>query len=216
MTVHKSTQPRAEGCRDAGHGGKMEVERGGLMPNTVGGEYVEQATAEVAWALAARDALVEVAGRYGTTIKYGELAELIQYRTGIETTTVLANWIGRVLGRVASMCHGQGEPSLTSLVVHSDDGFVGVGYDAALEVFGHRPARDPVERENRAAVDRLECYKRYAPDVPPDAQPKLTAVAATFRVSASRASRTHAAEHPKVCPKCHLVLPLTGVCDNCD
>ena len=100
------------------------------------------------WAPAARERLLATARRYRGTTTYAELAGEIQADTGIASTTLLHNWIGKVLGRVASDCKGRGEPILSALCVRND-GTVGPGYPVAVEdVYGERPA----DAEVHAAV----------------------------------------------------------------
>ena len=69
-----------------------------------------------AWALAARDGLLDVARRYHAVITYKELAALVQWRTRIRTTQLVQHWIGDVLTRVAVDCFAKDEPNLSALV----------------------------------------------------------------------------------------------------
>ena len=83
--------------------------------------------ARTAWALAARDGLLDVARRYHSVITYKELAALVQWRTRIRTTQLIQHWIGDVLTRVAVDCAARDEPNLSSLCVNAE-GSVGDGY----------------------------------------------------------------------------------------
>lgn len=105
-----------------------------------------------------------------------------------------------------------GDPPLTSLVVHAHDGKVGDGYKAVLEIVGGPPIADELARERHAAEARLTCYRRFSTDLPADGgtpalSPKLQAAVERSR-QPERAPRAS-------CPRCHLQLPATGVCDSC-
>ncbi len=166
-----------------------------------------------AWALAAHEILTETAKTYHGLIHYGDLAEAVQTRTDIRTSQQQRNWIGTVLAPVVHLCHRNGEPPLTALVVRKQDGQVGEGYDEVLRVAGLRTIEDPAAREKHAAVSRLECYQ-WAGSAPPggghaELAPKAAAKVATTR----RVAKT---DRPTaVCPNCFIALPATGECDNC-
>ncbi len=123
--------------------------------------------AREAWGAEAYSILIDVAQTYHAVITYKELAEEIQSRTGIRTKTLLHNWIGPVLGRVVREAHHRGDPPLTALVVHTDDGKVGSGYREVLAVSGEPPVEDELEREHHAAEARLACYRRFGATLPP-------------------------------------------------
>lgn len=166
------------------------------------------------WAEDAYDVLVEVASRYHAVIEYSELGEAVQLRTGVTTRMAIRNWIGGVLEVVVHRCAREGIPALTSLVVRKDSGMVGEGYDAVLGAEGIPPLEDVMQRENHAALARLECYRwAKAPDLPPDGgrpalAPKLAAKTARERKAAP-------ARPAAVCPACNMAIPTTGRCDNC-
>jgi hypothetical protein len=162
--------------------------------------------AKTAWASVAHPLLTQIAGEYGAWVTYKDLAERIQQTTGIRTRSLLQNWIGEVLGEVARQCVENGEPSLTSLVVHADQ-TIGEGYVYALEEFG-RGVPDDLERA--AAEDRFACYRHFGAEIPPDGRPMLTPL---VRKGRRRLSST--LSPPATCPTCHLQLPRTGVCDRC-
>ncbi|MEV4746567.1 hypothetical protein ACFQVD_19020 [Streptosporangium amethystogenes subsp. fukuiense] len=109
-----------------------------------------------------------MAGTYHATITYQELAEKIQESTGIRTRVILPNWIGATLDKVAYESHQSGDPQLTALVVHGDDGKVGKGYKRVLEVTGEPPVDDDRDLNWHAARARLECYRRFGATLPPD------------------------------------------------
>src|SRR4051812_9767050 len=85
--------------------------------------------AKAAWVPLAREALIDVAGTYNSLIKFGDLAEELQSRSGIRTTQMTHYWIGDVLGQVAKDCFEKGEPLLPSLCV-LQSGQIGTGYAA--------------------------------------------------------------------------------------
>src|SRR5689334_7248823 len=108
---------------------------------------VTAAEARDIWAGHAYEALVGVARTYHAVITYGRLGDRVQQVAGVRTSALLQNWIGPVLGKVVHEAHRRGEPPLTALVVHTDDGKVGVGYKEVLEVAGEPPLDDELERE---------------------------------------------------------------------
>ncbi len=158
----------------------------------------------LAWQKAARPILEKVARTYDDTITYGELGKQVQAETGIETKSLLQNWIGDVLWCVAQTQASPDEPMLTSLVVDRN-GNVGPGYaDAVRARYGVVPD-DP---EIHADAERLACYRFFKAEVPVDAQP--------------RPSKHSRRRPPKVtapvdvyCASCGIRLPLTGRCDSC-
>lgn len=169
--------------------------------------------AQAAWADEAYPLLVSVARTYHKVITYKELGETVQNASGIKTTALLHNWIGPVLGRVVREAHRRGDPALTSLVVHSDDGRVGDGYAEVLSVAGQPPIDDIAKREEHAAEARLLCYQRFARDLPADGG--VPALAPKLQETISR-RRAQSSEPPvQFCPRCHVQLPSTRVCDSC-
>jgi hypothetical protein len=164
-----------------------------------------------AWALAARDGLIDVARRYQTVITYKELSALVQWRTKIRTSQLVQHWIGDVLTRVAVDCAAKGEPNLASLCVNAD-GSVGDGYSNAVETTtGERP----VDGDRHAAEERLRCHVFYeAVGLPDDGG----SAALTPRLSAARTRARKALKEATpvtTCPICFMAIPATGVCDNC-
>ena len=164
-----------------------------------------------AWALAARDGLLDVARRYHSVITYKELAALVQWRTRIRTTQLVQHWIGDVLTRVAVDCAAKDEPNLSALAVNAE-GSVGDGYAAVVETTtGQRPA----DGDRHAAEERLRCYVFHdAVGLPADGgsaalTPRLTAARARARKVVKDATPI------PTCPVCFMAIPATGVCDNC-
>ncbi|MCM0676886.1 hypothetical protein NCC78_19660 [Micromonospora phytophila] len=178
------------------------------------GERVSAEEAWDVWASHAYEILVGVARSYHEIITYKNLGEQVQARSGIRTSALLHNWIGPVLGRVVREANRRGDPPLTALVVHTDDGKVGVGYKEVLQVAGEPAVEDEMERERHAAAARLTCYRHFdAVGLPPDGgriafAPKLKAAVARQRARAPEPRRP-------LCPTCRLQLPATGVCDSC-
>lgn len=186
-----------------------------------------------AWTKQAYEVLVETARRYNAVITYSDLAEEVQVRSGLRTTAGIRSWLGHVLTLIAHQNHRMGEPPLTALVVHKQDGQVGAGYDEVLRVSGLKPIVNPIERENHAAAARLECYRRWCPNVPADAKPTLALQAsrtprartsqprtaqprtAQPRTVQPRRDRSAGERHGSICPTCFMEMPLTGECPNC-
>ncbi|MFU8850803.1 hypothetical protein ACNAW0_07430 [Micromonospora sp. SL1-18] len=165
------------------------------------------------WARHAYDVLIEVAQRYHEIITYKKLGEQVQARSGVRTSALLHNWIGSVLGRVVREAHRRGDPPLTALVVHTDDGKVGVGYKEVLQVAGELPVEDELERERHAARARLDCYRHFGAALPPDGgKPALAP-----RLEKAIAYRRAQAPEPRrpMCPNCFIQFPASGTCDNC-
>lgn len=174
-----------------------------------------------AWAQAAVEVLVEVAGRYRGLITYAELAEQVQARTGLRTRASFRSWIGALLAQVVARCHAEGLPPLTSLVVHRPGAEVGMD-EATVQA-------------------RLTCYCRFADDVPAEvvaaaeaaaraneeaaraeeeakeARRRRTPARTRARAPGQRQERrsTAAEEAPRICPTCFVQLPASGICDDC-
>ncbi len=175
------------------------------------GEAVDALVARQEWAEAARSVLEEVAGRYGATIAYSDLAEAVQERAGITTEQQVRHWIAPVLQIVSQGCVDRSEPLLAALAIRAD-GNVGPGYATTVgSVRGEKP-EDP---EMHAAIERLECYKVHGAEVPEKARPQLTPVENERRQRAAlRASKVIPAR--AACPTCQMQLLTSGVCGTCD
>ena len=119
-------------------------------------EVGPEATRE-AWAVAARERLLEAARRYRATVPPQELAIEVQRRSGIRTRQLWHHWLDEVLGLVALDSARLEEPLLVSLCA-DDAGRVTDGYAVAvLAAAGVRP-----ENPNaHAAKERLECYRHF-------------------------------------------------------
>lgn len=179
-------------------------------------KYVTPKVAQPYWVKHAYETLVETAGRYNAVITYSELAEQVQRRSSLWTTSAMRNWIGGLLADLVKVNHVRGEPALTSLVVHKNDGLVGAGYAEVLRVNGQSPIDDEMEREMHAATARLECYRHWGADVPSGAQPRLTAQSREREVRA-RTPRSAPVEARRgdVCPTCFMETPVSRECPNC-
>ncbi|MFI7302905.1 hypothetical protein ACIBM8_06785 [Micromonospora aurantiaca] len=162
------------------------------------------------WVPLAHEELVTRARRYNDVIKYKELGDLVQERSGIRTRMLLTNWIGKLLEEVAILAKAAGEPPLTSLCVRQD-GTIGGGYARAPKSVVDPPGEDI---EVYAAGHRLLCYRAYdAAGLPADGgRPELTKEVAERR--AARRAATEPAPRPR-CPTCHTELPASGRCDYC-
>ncbi|MCX4827617.1 MULTISPECIES: hypothetical protein [unclassified Streptomyces] len=164
------------------------------------------------WGQTAYAVLVEVARTYHAVITYKELGREVQERSGIHTRALLHNWIGSVLGRVVREAHRRGDPPLTALVVHSDDGMVGEGYKEVLAVAGQPPVPGVLERERHAAEARLACYRRFGATLPPGGG--VPALAPRHQAAIER-QRARTVQPPAFCDGCFMQLPVTGICDSC-
>ncbi|MFP8882737.1 hypothetical protein [Streptomyces mangrovi] len=178
------------------------------------GSSMKATEAHEIWAEEAYPLLIDVARTYHSVITYKELAEKVQKTSKIRTSALLHNWIGTVLGMVVREAHRRGDPPLTALVVHSDDGMVGEGYKEVLQVAGEPPLEDAIEREHHAAEARLKCYRRFGATLPPDGGTAALAPRLQAAVERRRA-REKNTQPPRVCPTCFVQLPATGICDSC-
>src|ERR1700733_14511470 len=132
------------------------MERRGFWREPDGAALAAEAAYQ-AWANEAYQVLGGVASTYHAVITYGELAQEAQKASGVRTSVPFRHWIGKVLFLVVQRAQRQGDPPLTALVVHTNDGKVGEGYKAVLESAGEPPVTDELEREYHAASARLEC-----------------------------------------------------------
>ena len=175
---------------------------------------VDVGDARAAWVAIARPALERTARTYHATITYAELAEEVQAGSGIRTRRLLQNWIKDVLSSVAATCHENDEPLLSALCVRAD-GSVGPGYaKSVVEIFGGDAPDDP---DMHAAEERLACYRHFGAELPADGgTAALTPQLAAARKRVVVKKRPSPAETSRpTCPTCHLMLPISGQCDNC-
>jgi hypothetical protein len=190
-------------------GDEATVEDEGDRP--VDAAEVGDEAARTAWAVAAREVLLETAAKYHSVITSKELAAAVMSRSNIVTKRPSHYWINDVLGRVTADSAERGEPLLSSLCVNAD-GSVGAGYGP--HVVAVRGSIDG-DADDHAARERLECYRAFGADLPSGGG----SWALTPRLSASRSRERRAAaaeKMPPLCPKCHTAVPSTGICDYCD
>ncbi len=178
------------------------------------------------WAAEAYDMLVETASHYGHVLSADQLAHAVQEHTGVRSTERPSSWVGRVLTLVVYRCSATGEPPLTSLVVSPSTGMVGPAYSEVQRVTGALHLSD-VNREKAAAQGRLDAYRRYASDVPANAEPVLTSKFVAARDKAKVTAKARMPKRPavlpppdvpltRICPRCFLETPIIGDCQNCD
>lgn len=192
------------------------------MPQDNDGNKVSMQDAFDAWEPHAVALLTETAKQYNGFVTYAQLAGVVQSQTGITHNSLIMNWIGDVLGRVIEVCNKNGWPQLTALCVTSD-GRVGTGYKFALIAAGRTNSDGPDDEESQtlddldehAARTRLECYRFFGAELPPDGgKPTLTPQAMAAKEYKKAQAKLEAPL--KMCPSCHQALPVTGQCDNCD
>jgi hypothetical protein len=185
------------------------------------------------WALAARERLVEAAEEYRAAVTVAELADFVQRRSVIRSTSSTTSWLGDVLLRVATDCAGRGEPLLSALCVDAR-GRVGASYATSLRVLR---GVTPEDVDAHAAEERLACHRHFGAELPEGGgEPTVFITQAAPRERAARAPRTPRAASgattrtrtatPKAappppkpvatCPVHFTVLPPSGVCDYCD
>lgn len=206
------------------------------------GTGTSEAIALETWARSVHTILEETAAVYHATITEGALAHRLLTETGIATARPHPRWLPKLLQPLAALHDRDGYPPLTTLVVDGR-GWVGERYDDVLRAAQHLPITDPTSRERHAARARLECYQ-WAGSAPEDGgHPEIVemkasraraprapkeprAAAASSGTGAPRAPRepqpatprkVAASDRPiKVCPRCYMAIPATGLCDNCD
>lgn len=169
-----------------------------------------------AWVPVGYRLLKETAHTYNAVVTSADLAARVQSVSG-RSGGSRSNWVGQLLEIVAMQAARSDDAPLASLCVQSD-GTVGDRYRKALLAAGDFELTDI---EQRAAADRLECYRRYATDLPADGgaprvvarAPRTTSSSGTTRAPAKPKAPERPA--PKVCPTCFMQVPATGVCDNC-
>lgn len=152
------------------------------MPQGKDGNKISMPDAFDAWHPHAVAMLTETAKRYNGFVTYAQLAKFVQTQAGVTHRGLVMNWIGDVLGRVIVACTENGWPQLTSLCVTSD-GTVGSGYKfalAAAERATSNGTNNAVmhsldDLDVHAAKTRLECYRFFGAELPPDGgKPTLT------------------------------------------
>lgn len=208
--VYRLSSPSVPGATTARHAGEADDHGFGTWRVGPPPTKVAWSDAIAEWTAAAVPILQRVASNYNGSITYEDLAERIQTETGIRTRVRLSNWIGKVLGPVQDETLTSGNPPLSSLVIQKRTGGVGAGYINHTHMEGYS---DDTERQRAAAEDRLTCYRAYSQDLPEDAEPQMTELYVRRHQPRKRDSRTRA--EVATCPRCHMALPASGVCE-CD
>jgi hypothetical protein len=175
--------------------------------------FVSMNDALDAWEPYAIALLVETAKHYSRFVTYKQLGDAVQGQSGIRHDGLLTNWIGSLLGRVIGHCVKEEVPQLSALCV-KEDGTVGEGYRHAALIHAELDAVSLDQLDDHAARTRLECYRYFGAELPPGGgEPTLTPRAKAARDYKKAMAKLD--EPPKVCPTCFVVLPVTGICDNC-
>ncbi len=163
-----------------------------------------------AWAAAAREILVKLAGSYGSMITQQKLATQVQDRTDLHTDRQIRHWIIAVLRQVAEESDSRGEPLLSALCVDTR-GSVGDAYTATVRDLR---GEDIENVDDHAARERLACYERFGATMPSGGG--LATLAPQVAAARTRARKKAAEERViPICPNCFTAVPATGVCDNC-
>ncbi|MDO5499488.1 MAG: hypothetical protein Q4F67_07390, partial [Propionibacteriaceae bacterium] len=106
------------------------------------------------WTLRATEILVEIAGRYGRSINYGDLAGEVQRRTGIHTDMATETWLDDVLSEVTKRCVEAGKPALTALVDDAGVPANAAARSACYAAYDAKPPRAKGGRPSRARKPR--------------------------------------------------------------
>lgn len=168
---------------------------------------VTAAEASREWTLRAYEVLAEVAGRYGRSIEYADLASEVQRRSGIMTDMPWSLWLDAVLTEVGHRCQEAGHPSLVALV-HDGPAASKLQSDARLACYQAYGAKMPAGRVRGSAGGRSPGRTSHGG--------RSRSSGGTLRPEpAPKRTRPPQRERP-VCPTCFLELPATGVCDSCD
>lgn len=162
------------------------------------------------WSLAAWGALEDVAARWRKTITADQLAIEVQKRTGILTSLPADGWIGPVISLVAQRAAEDRGLALTAFVV-DDEGRVLDSYRDVLKAEG-REAVGRGDLEDHAGDVRMTAHRAYGACIPAG----VTALPRKRGTRDVAAPAVRSDPKPKVCPRCYLVLPATGQCDNCN
>lgn len=172
------------------------------MPQRPNGSYISNSDALTAWTPIAREALLATAQRYHAVLSYAELATRVQSASAISTRQDPAEWVGKLLDRVAVDAERRGEPPIAALGVGDHD-------------------------DDSAARDRLRCYRTYADDLPEDGgvpavlrrTPERRAPRATRTPSPRTSPRQAPPSAPSLrevtCVNCFLIVPAGPTCSSC-
>lgn len=174
---------------------------------------IDREAALGAWARTARSLLIEVAKRYHATVTYSTLAERVQETSGIRTDQLFRGWINRVLYLASELKESPNEPQLTSLVVYASGGGVGDGFGKVME---DETDGVPQDLDDRAALERLRCYRYWeATDLPADGGMPAPSPATAARLARERERARRSAPRPR-CRQCGGWKPLAAdLCEDC-
>lgn len=151
------------------------------MPYDTEGRFVSMNDALDAWEPFAVALLTEKAMKYNGFVTYKQLGDAVQAQSSVKHDGLLTNWIGSLLGRVIDYCVSKQTPQLGALCV-KEDGTVGEGYRHAAAVGGQTDEVSLDELDDHAARTRLECYRYFGAELPPDGgEPTLTPKAKASR-----------------------------------
>lgn len=196
----------------------------GSFARSTEGRALNRSEAIELWLPFAHDLLTRVAATPYGVITYKDFGDQVQAASGVHTEQLIQHWVGPFLNALITSAHEAGQPPLTALVVHKDDGMVGEGYNAVMRAEGLAPPQDPLARENHAAEGRVRCYRwAGAPEPAGGWTPRL---AANFKARrAAGHTRTATVARPRaavaqavvaLCPRCFVEMPVSGRCDTCD
>ena len=166
--------------------------------------------ARAAWARAARPILQRVAWHYNATITDQELADESQDRLASAPTCRCGTGSERRFMPWPRMTISGRNPRIRAARARRD-------YRRRLRRRDQKYVGEIVTEpliEERAARERFACYKYFGAVMPADGgRPTRTKEVAAKRERARR--RKEPQPQRVACPTCHLVLPMSGRCDNC-
>jgi hypothetical protein len=188
------------------------------MPHRANRTYVSNADALTAWTPIAREVLLDAARSYRATVNDRELAARVQEESGIAADQLAAQWIGKLLERVAADAHRRGDPPLASLCL-TQEGSISDEYRATPEA---ALAPDDADLDQLAAEHRLACYRVYADDLPADGGTPLVPP----RIASRRPPRARAAASRPIktvvptlrettCTSCFMIVVARETCTSC-
>lgn len=128
-------------------------------------EHLKMDKAIPIWFPAAVPILVKYSCELYRCATYGQFAEDVYAATTLRADVTMLTWPRKVLGMVQNYCEEYDLPQFASLVVNGEDGMCGKGFRDFYEARGEKFA-DEFEQEQFAAVKRVECYRRFAVNVP--------------------------------------------------
>jgi hypothetical protein len=164
-----------------------------------------------AWAMAAREELIETAKSYNAVITFKDLAASVQNASGIRSSQLMHYWIGDVLARVTADSARRDEPLLAALCVNAS-GSVGDGYAVAVHA---ARGETPADGDDHASQERLACHHHFGASVP--AGGGVATLTPQVAAARTRARKARALDKPVVlCPKCFMEMPVAAACNYCE